>query len=292
MSLIRVLVSNADGRSKRGGGDRSQVGKYWANLFTHDSMVIYFNEIPPETHQEICELEIKVGDERQSLSDSELLEDMLVWVWDPMHTKERRKKYLNLVVLHQKMKVLLGLVLRDKKVEKYNIFASLENMKRMLRNLRFGVEELDAPLMNVESHIVCDLDGGEKLDPLALVQAFQLIFPPQTMNNEHVQWVATFGFLLKLLVLSSRGLLLVFNSMDGGNIVRLWMRVSEVCLWLLVSVFEFFYCTFGYKCMVLREFYEFCGQMASHWANDDVPSSSQLMVLFSYSLVSLLSWCI
>lgn len=80
--------------------------------------------------------------------------------------------------------------------------------------------------------------------------------------------------------------------MDGDKIVGLWMSVFEVFLWFSISVFEIFYCGFGYKCMVLCDFYEFCWQIGDCWANDDGLSSSWLMVLFSYSLVSLLLWCL
>lgn len=60
----------------------------------------------------------------------------------------------------------MGLVLRDKQVEKYNIFVSIEDVMRMLRNLRFCVDNIEAHVMHVESHTSCDSDGGEKLDPL------------------------------------------------------------------------------------------------------------------------------
>lgn len=35
----------------------------------------------------------------------------------------------------------------------------------MLRNLRFAVDKIEARLMHVESHIACDSEGGEQLDP-------------------------------------------------------------------------------------------------------------------------------
>ena len=50
-------------------------------------------------------------------------------------------------------------------MERYNIFASLEEVKRMLKNQRFFVERIDLYLEHVESHISCDLDGGDLMDP-------------------------------------------------------------------------------------------------------------------------------
>jgi len=60
-----------------------------------------------------------------------------------------------------------GFGLEDKEVEKYNISTSLEEVKRMLRNLRFPVDKIEARLMRVEIHIACDSNGGEQLDPPA-----------------------------------------------------------------------------------------------------------------------------
>lgn len=40
------------------------------------------------------------------------------------------------------MKTLMGLLLRDKQFEEYNISASIEDVKNMLRNLSFCVENI------------------------------------------------------------------------------------------------------------------------------------------------------
>lgn len=51
------------------------------------------------------------------------------------------------------MKTFLGLVLKDKQVEKYNAFASLEDIERLLRNQMFFLDRIDSHLAHVESHI-------------------------------------------------------------------------------------------------------------------------------------------
>lgn len=56
------------------------------------------------------------------------------------------------------MKTLLDVVLKDKQVERYNVFASLEEIHRLLRNQRFTLDRLDARLAHVEGHIHYDLD--------------------------------------------------------------------------------------------------------------------------------------
>lgn len=64
------------------------------------------------------------------------------------------------------MKTILGLVLRHKEVEKYNLIASIEDVKRMLQNLHFMVDGIDACLRHAESHIPCESKGGSLGDLL------------------------------------------------------------------------------------------------------------------------------
>lgn len=84
---------------------------------------------------------------------------------EPGNTSGRGNQNLKLVAQHQKMKMILGLVLRDKQVKKYNIYASNEDLKMMLRNLRVCMENIATHLMHVESHISYDSKGWEQLDP-------------------------------------------------------------------------------------------------------------------------------
>jgi len=79
-------------------------------------MASYFNIVPLNVRQEIRELDLNVGEERNSLSDSKLLEDFGRCVLDSRHTRGRNNQFLNLVALHCKMKTLLSLVLRGKKL--------------------------------------------------------------------------------------------------------------------------------------------------------------------------------
>jgi len=101
------------------------------------------------------------------------MEDMSKWVLDPGNTRGRHKKYLNSTTLHWKMKTLLGLVLRDKQVKKYNIYASIEDVKRMLRNLRFCVETIATHLMCVKNPFLVIMSEGRNYVPLALVHGIR-----------------------------------------------------------------------------------------------------------------------
>lgn len=76
---------------------------------------------------------------------------------NPGHTRGWRKHYLSSIALHWQMKTLLGIVLKDKQMERYIVFASLEDIKRMLRNQCFFME-LDVRLAHVEGHLQCDFD--------------------------------------------------------------------------------------------------------------------------------------
>lgn len=50
-------------------------------------------------------------------------------------------------------------------MEKYNNFVFLENVKRMLKNQWFCIDRIDSRLAHVESHIVCESNGGDLMDP-------------------------------------------------------------------------------------------------------------------------------
>lgn len=63
------------------------------------------------------------------------------------------------------MKTLLGMFPKDKKVERYIVFASLEDIKRKIRNQRFFLDKIDSHLAHVEGHISCESDNGDLMDP-------------------------------------------------------------------------------------------------------------------------------
>lgn len=78
----------------------------------------------------------------------------------------KKKQDLNSLVLHQKMFTFLRSVLKDKQVENYNIFSSLEYIYRMIHNQRFYLDNLDSCLACVEGHIVSDSKKQDLSDPL------------------------------------------------------------------------------------------------------------------------------
>lgn len=54
------------------------------------------------------------------------------------------------------MNTLLGMVLKDKQVERYNVFTSLEDIKVTLRNQRFCLDMIDSFLVHVKGVIACE----------------------------------------------------------------------------------------------------------------------------------------
>lgn len=119
-----------------------------------------------------------------------------------------------LEVIHWKMKALLGFLLRDKQVESYNIFSSLGDVKRILRNNMFLLERTDTRLPHVESDVSCDLHGRELMDPLGPSARILEIFFRLIITSDHGWWVAKFRDLLMFLFFSSVGFLLASWSSD------------------------------------------------------------------------------
>lgn len=152
-------------------------------LFSHELVASYFNVFPTDVHLEIRELEVKVGEERNSLSDSIFFKGLGGWVPYPGHTRGIKKQFLNLVALHWQMKILLGLVLRYKQVEKYNLFASLEDIKRMLRNTRVYVNGIGAHLRHVEIHVTCELEADDHSESPSSKLVPCLLSPHLTRTN-------------------------------------------------------------------------------------------------------------
>jgi len=71
------------------------------------------------------------------------MEDMSVWTLDPSHTMGGKKKSLNLMFFLWNVNTLFVMVFKDREVERYNLFSSLEDIKRMIRNQIFFLDKID-----------------------------------------------------------------------------------------------------------------------------------------------------
>jgi len=90
---------------------------------------------------------------------------MSTWDLDPGHTRGRKKQKMNSVDLHWKMKNLLVLVIKDKKLEWYNVFATLEDIKRILRNQFFCLDRNGYHLAHVKGHIAHESKSEDLANP-------------------------------------------------------------------------------------------------------------------------------
>lgn len=88
--------------------------------------------------------------------------EMNFWSWK---IKESKATFLNSLALHQHMLTLLWLVLKDHKVENYNVFSSLEDIKHMLWNKMFCLDNMDYHLACVQGFLVSDSTFGDLRDP-------------------------------------------------------------------------------------------------------------------------------
>lgn len=64
------------------------------------------------------------------------------------------------------MKTLLCLISKDKQVENYNVFSSLEYIKQMLHNMIFHLDNVDSCMEKVEGFFISDYAFGDLSDPL------------------------------------------------------------------------------------------------------------------------------
>jgi len=69
------------------------------------------------------------------------------------------------MTLHQQMDTLLGPIFKNRQVENYNVFSSLEDIKHMIHNQRFSLDNLDSYLAHVEGFLVSDSASGDLTDP-------------------------------------------------------------------------------------------------------------------------------
>ncbi len=70
------------------------------------------------------------------------------------------------MALHQQMATFLRLIFKYKKEKNYNFFSSLEDIKYMLHNKRFCLNNLDSHLACVKGFLVSDLTFHDFTNPL------------------------------------------------------------------------------------------------------------------------------
>lgn len=77
-------------------------------------------------------------------SDSEVGIEDLKWIPDPRKFRKRRLYFLHSLAIHQQMDILFRLILHDKQVDSYQLFAGQEDTKIMLQKFRFNLDDIIA----------------------------------------------------------------------------------------------------------------------------------------------------
>jgi len=93
--------------------------------------------------------------------DYRLVGEHMKWVPNSGILYKRKLHFMNSLALHQQMATLLHLIFKDKQVETYNIFSSLEDINCMLHNERFCLDNVDSRLAHVEVFFVSDSTFGD-----------------------------------------------------------------------------------------------------------------------------------
>lgn len=133
--------------------------------FSYDSVDTFFDVVPPEGRKEILLLECKESGDRPHHSDFELVGECMKWAPSPIIFKSRRQHFLISMTLHQQMDTPLGPIFKNRQVKNYNVISSLEDIKHMIHNQRFYLENLDSYLPHVEGFPVSDSASGDLTDP-------------------------------------------------------------------------------------------------------------------------------
>lgn len=92
------------------------------------------------------------------------------------------------------MEMLLIMVICDKKVNHYKFFAGQEEIKRILGDIRYNVNDIVVILSRVECFIVLDLDTDSNYH-----QEEAIVINAPTLNTIH----ANFAFLLNTMQANS-----------------------------------------------------------------------------------------
>ena len=73
--------------------------------------------------------------------------------------------FMSLLALSQQTTTFMCLLLKEKQMESYNVFSLLEDIKRILHNMRICLDNVDSHLARVESTFVSDYVSGDLIDP-------------------------------------------------------------------------------------------------------------------------------
>lgn len=144
--------------------------------FAYDFVATAFDSIPLEVWKEILFLGNKEVGDCHFYSDSELVGEDAKWLQNLGRLRKRRLHFMSSLALNQQT-TFLPLLFKDKHDENYNLFLSLEDIKRLLCIMHLCLDNLDSRLAQVESFFVSDSTPRDLTNPSTKnVQIPTLIF--------------------------------------------------------------------------------------------------------------------
>lgn len=119
-------------------------------------MAKIFNSTPLEVRKEILHLEVMEFENCKYHSGSEIGGSNLKWVPNPWKFQRRRLCFLHSVLLQRKLETLLNMVISDKQVANYELFVGQEEIKRIVRDIKYNLDDIVVRLNWVECFVVLD----------------------------------------------------------------------------------------------------------------------------------------
>lgn len=112
-----------------------------------------FDAVPFEVRKEIHTLELREFGDIMYHSDSKVCVGKTKWLLDPGKWRKQRLHFLHLIYTHIQMDTLLHIVLRDKQMDNYKLFIWHEELKRIMRDIRYDMDDIVVRLNNLNRMI-------------------------------------------------------------------------------------------------------------------------------------------
>lgn len=121
--------------------------------------------VPLEVPKETLVLENKEAGDSPYCSDFELVGEDVKWLPNLGIFQKMRLHFMSSLDLNHQLTTFLHILFKEKHVENYNVFSSLADIKRMLHNICFHIDNFDSRLAQVESFFVSDYVLGDLTNP-------------------------------------------------------------------------------------------------------------------------------
>lgn len=142
-----------------GGGAPGGFSSRRRRLFGWESVANCFDATIMEVRKEIHTMEAKEFGGRMYPSDIEICNGNMKWMPNPRKLRKRRLYFLHFISTHKQMETLLNMVLCDKQVDNYKLFAGQGELKRVLRDIRYDMDDIVVTQSRVECYMGLRVSG-------------------------------------------------------------------------------------------------------------------------------------